>query len=56
MRQLLQQADWIKGEMPNIPTLEIRLKQESIKNVEKVNILKKSGYTRCRWDPTIKLE
>ena len=33
MRQLLQQADWIKGETPNKPTLEIRLKQESIKNI-----------------------
>ena len=33
MRQLLQQADRIKGETPNKPTLEIRLKQESINNV-----------------------
>ena len=33
MRQMLQYADWIKGETPNEPTGKTRLKQEHIKNV-----------------------
>ena len=33
MQQMLQYADWIKGETSNKPTRETRLKQEQIKNV-----------------------
>ena len=32
-QQMLQYADWIKGETPNKPTRETRFKQEHIKNV-----------------------